>query len=511
MFVPRINNIKTQPPTLSYSNQKANFYCSTLSNSEQFVNSPSFLGKSKVYSDQVQALKSDMAFFSQDVAYRKNLMLNAGKNPDEYYKLRSIIGLGEIDDIMAEFNDDENFYSTGVNDENIKNCIIRANLHMHTNASDGFLTTQELLDKAAAYADKVAQTSRKEPFTVAITDHDTTESAKEAIEIISKDPIKYKNLRVILGCEVSTAINVLGRAQNTHILVYGIDPNEKTFSEFIDNTKQRKNKIASMMIQQANNTYRKTFDKKDELFSLKQVRDFYGPVKKSILGLYNYVGNYIDTKIMIDQVVLKTPILVEKLVENGLPTETNGLLDGIKNFYHQIDDNTTPHMPITAISKFLASKMDMEESEIQEIIENTPKSEDFEDFTRNIKQDLEPFALTSTPKYYYMPTLKDLFNVARNQDSTMVGIAHPLGSLRYAKEPKEKYEALIDLYNEFKKVGKEKAGFSEVYYQSYSGTTKAFKEEDATKELLNELSEELNLFKTGSSDSHRKNIFKRFD
>ncbi len=141
-----------------------------------------------------------MIEFPQDVAYRKQLLENAGLDPKDYYKLRSIIGIQELKSIMREFSEHEEFYSAGINDENVKNATVRANMHIHTRASDGFFSTQELLDMAAEYANKAVQNpgSRKTPFVIGITDHDTADSAKEAIQIISKNPEKYKNLRVIL-------------------------------------------------------------------------------------------------------------------------------------------------------------------------------------------------------------------------------------------------------------------------------------------------------------------------
>ena len=157
-------------------NDTTNFILHKNSNLKTFV-SPAFLGNSKVYSDQIQELKSGINLYPKDVEYRKQLMTNAGKNPDEYYKLRSIIGLDEIKSILADFHSNEKAYSVGINNENIKNKTFRANLHIHTVASDGHLTTQELLDQAVVYANEVAQNPafKQEPSIIAITDHDTTE------------------------------------------------------------------------------------------------------------------------------------------------------------------------------------------------------------------------------------------------------------------------------------------------------------------------------------------------
>jgi len=477
-----------------------------------------FLGTPKTYSNQIQALKKDMEAFPEDIAYRKTLMANAGKNPDDYYKIRSIVGSSELKSIMKNYNENEEFYSVGIDDKNIKNKTIRANLHMHTLASDGFLSAQELLDKAAAYADEVVQKNpafKKEPFTVAITDHDTTESTKEAIEIISKDPLKYKNLRVVLGIEFTTfnniATNFMKTPTDNHILAYGIDPNEKTFSKFVDDTKQSKHKIASKIVNQANKTYQKSFNTKNDLLSLDEVADFYNPVRKNLIGIFNYVKSYINTKIILKEVVLKNPELIEKMKQKNLPIKADECMKEMKDFYYQVDKNNKSRGGLETISMFLSQKLDMQKPEIEELIKTTPNLEKYNNFNDNIKNNLEQYKVTFNPKYHYLPTIKDVFGSIKNQDNAIVGIAHPLDRTVGVEDLNQKYEYLTDFYNKFKQAGGEKAVFSEVYYQSYADGLKTFKETDKTKNFLNKLSEDLNLYKTGSADSHRKNIFKRFD
>ena len=55
-----------------------------------------------------------------------------------------------------------------------------ANLHVHTENSDGTMTVEEVLKNARILSDKNPN------FLVAITDHDTVEGDKEAVELIKK-------------------------------------------------------------------------------------------------------------------------------------------------------------------------------------------------------------------------------------------------------------------------------------------------------------------------------------
>ena len=67
----------------------------------------------------------------------------------------------------------------------------RADLHMHTTASDGWPTPQELVDHAAR---------RASLHVIAVTDHDTIEGALRAREHAAK----RGRLHVIVGEEVSS-------------------------------------------------------------------------------------------------------------------------------------------------------------------------------------------------------------------------------------------------------------------------------------------------------------------
>lgn len=477
------------------------------------IYSPSFLGQSKVLIDQIESLKNELLAFPKDIEYRKNLMLHAGKNFEDYYKIRSIIGSDEIKSIMKEFNESEDFYSVGKNDINIKKGIIRANLHIHTKASDGKLSIQELLDKAAEYADMVAKKgTKKSPFTIAITDHDTTESAKEAINIISENPLKYKNLRVILGAEITTyndiAVNIAKEPTNTHILVYGIDPNEALFSNFIETTKQEKGKIAEKIINTANSVYKGFYEKTNNFFSIQEVKNYFNPVKKNILGIYNYVERYLETKLVLSEIILKKSGITKKLKQKGLPQDVDGLLEEIKVFYHPIDGNNKPRTAIKSIPDFLFEKLEIPREKTRTIIEEGLKEEQISIFWEKLRENIDQYKRSFNPKYNYMPTIESLYEVVFTQPDSIIGLAHPIET---ASKVKLEYQQtfLTELYTKFKDVCQDRACFSEIYYQSYSKDLQIIQKMPKIKSLLNKLSSSFELFKTGSADTHRTNIFKR--
>lgn len=506
--------MKAQPQYLKNPKSKVLPQPSFISSNNTYA--PYFLGQSQVYSNQVQSLNAEIQKFPQDIDYRKNLMLNAGKNPNDYYKLRAIIGAEEIKSLMKDFSEDESKYSVGENDINIKEKQIRANLHIHTLASDGFLNPKELLDKAAIYADEVVKAHpeyKDKPFTIAITDHDTAKSAKEAIEIISQDPLKYKNLRVILGIEATTYNNISTKIKkqpsNIHTLVYGIDPNEKIFNNFINSTIAAKQKLLSKMINSANKTYQKGFYTNKTLFSLQEAKEFYNPLEKGILGIFNYTQSYIKIKIILEKAILSKHFFKNQLQKNNLPTNPDALMKEVQNFYYPIDKNNKPRNANEVITTFLSEKINMKKDDIQELIKQDEEYGNLAEFNKNIKKNLEKYKVTLRPKYHYMPTFKTLYASLRAQPGAIIGIAHPLDQTSAIMENDYKYRFLIDLYSQFREKCKEKAIFSEVYYQSYNDELKLLKENPTTKILLDFLSKKFHLFKTGSADSHRTNIFKR--
>lgn len=87
----------------------------------------------------------------------------------------------------------------------------RADLHTHSNASDGLLAPAGLILRAAERGLSV----------VALTDHDTTAGLGEAMQAGER-----LGLRVVKGIELSTAVE----HGQLHLLGYGIDPDDEALA-----------------------------------------------------------------------------------------------------------------------------------------------------------------------------------------------------------------------------------------------------------------------------------------
>lgn len=182
--------------------------------------------------------------FPQDKIYRKALakILNI-KNGEEYL-LRPIIGIQELVSALKQM-DFKNFMpgarksSKFADDRDlslVKSGEFLANLHCHSKHSNEeplfAIKIKDLTEQASALGDinaKIIETKTGNtavtPFVVGITDHNTVKGNIETINLVKENPYKYKNARIILGCEIDT--KACADYPNMHILFYGLNPAEE--------------------------------------------------------------------------------------------------------------------------------------------------------------------------------------------------------------------------------------------------------------------------------------------
>lgn len=99
----------------------------------------------------------------------------------------------------------------------------KADLHIHTNASDGDLSPEELINKV----------SKKNLEIIAITDHDTINGYLEAKKFAVE-----KQIDLIPGVEISTVWN----KREIHVLAYGFDEENEDFLSLIASQKKARRK-----------------------------------------------------------------------------------------------------------------------------------------------------------------------------------------------------------------------------------------------------------------------------
>ncbi|MEX0944664.1 MAG: PHP domain-containing protein [Balneolaceae bacterium] len=103
--------------------------------------------------------------------------------------------------------------------------MAKADLHIHTKASDGALEVPELIKKISEKGLKI----------IAITDHDTIDGYTEAVKFISENNL---NLEIISGVELTALWN----SMEVHLLAYAFDPENEPFLTLIAKQKMARRK-----------------------------------------------------------------------------------------------------------------------------------------------------------------------------------------------------------------------------------------------------------------------------
>lgn len=166
--------------------------------------------------------------------------------------LQSIVGLDELKDILKTLNFD-NFNPQSEN--------YIANLHTHTIFSDGAATVEDILNEAQLRAEKCGNN-----FLVGINDHDTLNSAKETVKLVSKNSEKYKNLRIVIAVEPCFKYEnkkLLKCPIPFDCLIYCINPFDKVLNEFFDKYTNKNRDYIKLIFQKANNRWNINANYKD--------------------------------------------------------------------------------------------------------------------------------------------------------------------------------------------------------------------------------------------------------
>lgn len=106
---------------------------------------------------------------------------------------------------------------------------MKADLHLHSTASDGTLTPGELAARAAQEGFEL----------IALTDHDNVDGIAEA-----RDSAKAHGLRVLTGVELSC-----GAQKEIHILGYGFDPENAALRDFCAARRAQREARTAQMVQ----------------------------------------------------------------------------------------------------------------------------------------------------------------------------------------------------------------------------------------------------------------------
>jgi len=468
-------------------------------------------------SKRMKIFEEQMKPFPKDIQYRKSMLKDLGLKPRDYSTLRPIIGSEELISIVKGIGNDSAAYMPGIisyeggkvkfhNKKNVNSHTYRANLHIHTRYSDGQLTVPELLEQAVKYADEVAEKNPfKNPFVIAITDHDAVQGCKDAVEIVRKDPWKFRNLRIVLGIENSTLHQNEHGKDLIHLLAYCINPNEKGLQAFMGEKLHQYQQNIRQVLQNANNKYSSILSKNKFQYNFEDAKKV-APCFESSTHNTGYMKDYLQFRLVYAHTIENNIPLIDFMKQNGvehrsldfaeardcIPTRKLDYSKG-QTYYGYYYEALKEH--VTSVIKEKKPTID-EKKLATKFIEISPEIRvvlDEIELDCNNRSDLR---VQSIKPHDFSHTVETL---AKLNDGVMA-IAHP--GVDLLRQSENRIAFMSDVFNIFKAKGQDRAKFAEDYYQVYYKNT--------NRNLIDELSKlssKFALLKTGSLDTHGKNIF----
>lgn len=462
--------------------------------------------------------------YPQDALYRKKIASALGFSPEESYKINTIGGAQEFKDIVQRLSSTAEAYSPGTpkfrpdgsiesfGNTNVLKRTFEANMHMHTINSDGSLTVQALLDQAARYADERFEKFKK-PFIVAITDHDTLEGCRQAVDIVSKSPEKYKNLRLFLGCENTTIYKnaaFLSQDAQIHVLSYGLNPFSDEITEFLTKRIEKNQANIKKVISNANSMFSDMTKKLGFEYDFDDMTKMAPGIGVGLKNSGYYMKDYLQLKPIYEMTVNKNEKICSQLSRAGIDiSEINYALpikmipenpdyskgqkyyeyyhEALKNYITSRIKEKNPAVAEDEIKKCFPA-IDKEMAKMLQTIEKKVPNE-----TSSL--------YVEAPEYL---RFGECVSKLASLDDGLIGIAHPgvffpMKSCGNQDNVPKIYEKI---YSVFKNKGGERAAFAEDHYQSYFNNNR---EKIIAK--LREISSSHKLLPTGGLDTHGLDIF----
>lgn len=471
-----------------------------------------------VMNEAANALKTAfnkvMETFPDDFAYIKNLAKNLGLKEGEEFKLNSVMGKSQLKKLLDDFTTED--FSIKDNLEGAKNMTFRVNLHNHTQFSDGKLSVEDFLEQAKKYADRIAENKpadNKPPFTIAITDHDTMEGCKEALRILSENPEKYKNLKVVLGSEISVSNNdakIVSSPLNFELMGYSLNPYDEKLAKLLENIQKTRQENVEKFLAKLNEKFA------GYNLNLDEAKTFHANLRNMRTnGVLYLSGDYARFKIALCEYVKK---INEILPQNTEKLSAEKLFPKLgEDFYYRMDAfgerNMNEYLSKHGLHDYLTERgliTKENEKEFEKIFQ-TDLSEK-ENFIKDFVQKSLP-KLDDRKNYSLDPS-----QVFEATTEGFYGFAHPaiidfsydnISAARreFCDKNMFKYNEnlVFEIFNSLKQTGKEKFIASEINYQSYPSYTGR----DWIDFMKNAIAdnETLKLKYTGGIDAHKPSIF----
>ncbi len=369
--------------------------------------------------------------------------------------LSGVLSKEELLKILPTLN--ENSYKA--NNNNIANGIFKADLHSHSEHSDGLGKVEVLLSQAADYADKLYEKTRQK-FIFALTDHDSVDGVVDALKIIAANPEKYKNLRFVPGVELSFA-HEAPKSNNaceiSEILAYCINPFSKDLQNFLSKTKIKRENMTEKFLEEANKAIPGIDFKKEEFIK------FYKTTTKPeghIMNMHWQLHNYTQAKAAIYTHAKSTGLNPYELYQNIMTKSSK------KNNIWELKEQG-----------FLPS--------------NAAETPSIQTIRRNLQPHMNP---EGTVIAAGENTFEEIINIFSSDKGSFLAFAHPYFYYDKFKQP-------LDFIKELTKKSNGLIMATESYHQAYP-------EKIANEEIskLNSSIEKFIPYRLGGRDNHRNSF-----
>ena len=392
--------------------------------------------------------------------YRESLARGLSEYTDKKVnaqKLSCVADKKEFIDIISELRQ-ENYVCTP---ENMEKGIFIADLHSHSNFSDGKGNVRDLLDEAAKYGDSLfAKTKNK--FVFALTDHDGVEGIKEALSIISDNPDKFKNIKFVPGAELSYAIKATKTSNPTEtveILAYCINPFDKKTASYFNKLHEKRRNTITESIDKMNQMFPDTKFSAEE-FSKTYKTDLNHDMFQA--NLHWKINHYGQTKYAITKFAQQTGKNLDFLYSDIMSKTNRGKALGNLKDENLIPNYFNENAEITALRKKIQPKI---------ISDNLIKAQS-------------------------ESTIEEISDAFANDQNTVFAVAHPYYILERRDNPAEHIKVVKDKLNG-RLIG------TESYHQAYND----FIPRNDIAHVNNEL-ENMDLIAIGGRDNHNACLFK---
>ncbi len=441
-----------------------------------------------------------------DITYKQELA--KALKIDDLSLLNSIVGEEEFKTLISTF--DVQSYSPGnrlnynkvdsFDFENLKNHKFCVNLHVHTSASDGLSDIRTILDSAVKIADENFINSGF-GFMLAITDHDTVENAVNAVKIISSEKEKYKNLKLVLGCELSTVATDFRNQKKTldiHTLLYCINPFEQKLSSFLHTKIEKKYSLANKTLEELNTNLVDSLSQLNIKLSLEEAAKIHPmitkgqdevshPLKKYIFAktLYSY---YVDNNDRIKD-ILQSLNVSENMLSYEKPVYMYKSMFNNERYFYIYREALEKYLNFITNNKFSIK------------LENIPKN--IENALLLAKQICEKSHPSANRSIDAFSLFEDTLEFINTLDYGLISIAHP-ARINYKYVDSQVDEFFDEFWQVFKLHGKSRALAYEKYYQAYTGEKCI-----AVLPVIEKSASKYHLLSTGGIDSHAYCVYSR--